>query len=422
MKNKNLWLIICISIILCGCEDLLKLDDEKNIFKIDEKTALVVAENLLFPPPHEGGLDEQILKQEDYTINKEVLDISHLLTEKNEPFVYIINFKNGGFVLLSADMRLEPVIAYSEINQFYLNPNEPVSPGVLHYLAAHKERLVRMLESGIIPKNAENNMAAWEKLSKQFVIVRYAGDYINCNNVKETKIVRKKLLKTIWGQLEGYNNSLDNMGCTLASSGGKPPVGCVATAIGQILKFHAENDWNGTFTYQGVPHIYFWENMPYHSANQSSDPNLPSLMKVLGKMLNMSYACNGSGARFNRAYDAFRSILGFPYATKENKFIYTEVINNINNNRPVFMAGCSDETQWIFGLFSTYKNCHAWVAEGYSQVFDCENNTMTNNHKIYMNWGWEGNHDGWYLHNKEWDAGSSTYNYNRKMIRRIIPE
>lgn len=51
-------------------------------------------------------------------------DLSDYLEMKQDseiPQLYIINFKEGGFIIISADKRIEPILAYSESSNFPLN-------------------------------------------------------------------------------------------------------------------------------------------------------------------------------------------------------------------------------------------------------------------------------------------------------------
>ena len=59
------------------------------------------------------------------------------------------------------------------------------------------------------------------------------GEEPNCNDIHNYD---GPLIGSKWSQWSGFNNYLPNMGCE--SYQGKPPSGCVATAIGQVMRYY----------------------------------------------------------------------------------------------------------------------------------------------------------------------------------------
>jgi hypothetical protein len=52
------------------------------------------------------------------TQRKKISEVVTINADDAEPALYVINYETGGFVILSADNRVEPILAYSESNYF----------------------------------------------------------------------------------------------------------------------------------------------------------------------------------------------------------------------------------------------------------------------------------------------------------------
>ena len=61
--------------------------------------------------------------------------------DKDEkPAFFIINYDNGGFVILAGDKRSEPILAFSETNQFDLDSKD-FPAGLISWLYSSKESI-----------------------------------------------------------------------------------------------------------------------------------------------------------------------------------------------------------------------------------------------------------------------------------------
>ncbi len=67
---------------------------------------------------------------------------------------------------------------------------------------------------------------------------------------------------------------------------------------------------------------------------------------------------------------------------------------------------------------SSKKIGHAWVADGYRDIWDCSQGVGYL--YFHMNWGWEGNHNGWYSFDS-FVPGSNNYSQNKEQIIGIKP-
>lgn len=208
------------------------------------------------------------------------------------------------------------------------------------------------------------------------------------------------LLTTTWGQSAPYNSLCP----TRTNSSGEVqncPVGCVALALGQIMKYHDYPETgNGTKEYTtffgdnlsadfGNTH-YDWGNMKtsyikfgtYTNYNEEQVTAVATLLYHIGVSVGMLYSLSGSSAM---AYANIPHDLVDNFRYDENTIKYVTrssvdskeewmnlIFEELSNGRPIFYTGTS-----------TTQGGHAWVVDGYDSTG-----------KVHINWGWKGNDDG----------------------------
>ena len=195
-------------------------------------------------------------------------------------------------------------------------------------------------------------------------------------------------VKTTWGQLDPYNGLCPKVGTS------RPPAGCVATAMAQIMNYYqypGQGTGKGSYTAGGksksvtIKNEYRWDRMLNSYTPQSaalSKVAVQYLMADVGAAVNMSYAMSGSGAMSEDA--AFAFYQNFSYDSLSVRYLHRViydsqewmdmVYNEMNNLRPI-LYGASDEK----------AGGHAFVLSG----LDAEG-------RVYVNWGWDGDADGFY--------------------------
>jgi len=213
------------------------------------------------------------------------------------PAAYVVNYANNeGYVIISADARYEPLLA--SIPEGNLHTNDSLQRGMLEWLGFQLET-IKFIRSGTFLEYEVMDLAhlKWQSLYTDWDInaghgaddnsfIRPFGrpyDGTGPRYVPCSKEVKTKLLSTAWAQGYGYNDLLTNLNCTEYLNG-RPPVGCVATAAAQILKYWSKPNTN-----------YNYNLMP---AGDNSSYELQRLMRDLGQPthLNMQYSCDGSTA------------------------------------------------------------------------------------------------------------------------------
>lgn len=218
------------------------------------------------------------------------------------------------------------------------------------------------------------------------------------------------LLQTRWGQGFGYNELVRFKNCTT----GTTPTGCVATALGQIMRYHE------------YPNNYNWSIMPNQiTANMMIDSSVMEVAKLmddLGQAVNMSYSCSGSGATAGAAKNAFIDY-GYSNYIKDLSFNSYHVVRQLkDHNQPVILRGVDMSA-----------GGHAWVCDGFKRMkyitihnpgtyYEYTSVTYSNFY-LHMNWGWNdsiNNDNNWFLDGTP-SVGGLNFSVDYGMIIDIHP-
>jgi hypothetical protein len=298
---------------------------------------------------------------------------------------YVFNVKGeDGFVIVAGDDRVKPILAYSTTGQY--DPSN-VSEGFQFTLDGFRQEIQYV---------REHNLSATPDITAEWKSVSETG---SLNRGRETRTVVGPLCQTLWNQNFPYNSQCPQ---DPEGSGGYVYAGCVATAMGQVMKFW---EWPA----QGTgSHFYYPEGYAQQSANFGETeyhfelmPNaldststeeeyfyIAQFLHHLGISVNMQYSGSGSGAYSDDVPDALR-----------NYFRYTCDDHITNYGGGWWGQGYSNE-QWAqmlkeggldegiplyySGQDDNWQGGHAFVCDGYDE-----------NDYFHFNWGWSGRDDAW---------------------------
>jgi len=320
---------------------------------------------------------------------------SHFIKDKGELVLYIFNFNDNGFVIVSADDNIYPVLGFSfegvyipefvpDNAQFVIDEfSRQVSFIRDHYTAASD-----------IVKAAWNNLRSEnpEKLS-----------FLTNNRDIDPMVL------ALWHQ-----NSPYNMFCPEDPDGpgGHVVAGCVSTAM-SMLMYHWRYPGQGTGSHSymawgyGLQSVNFGEtDYDYYGMVNSSDDTFNEMISLLmyhcGVSVEMNYSPNSSGASSSNVAPAIKDY--FNYSNNAQIIDRGDLEQwkiNLNQQmvlqQPVYYRGCDGE------------GCHAFVVDGMQE--------QTDETYYHFNFGWSGNSNGWYLVT---DAGG--YNQDNRMIKNFVPD
>ena len=279
---------------------------------------------------------------------------------------YVFNTPNG-FVIVSADDCVTPILGYSNEGQFDIE-NIPIQ------LQDYLQGFVEQIQYGI-----ENHLEADEQTARQWELVRSTGRLTNNRSNRTVE----PLLTTTWGQGYPYNMYVPS-GC---------PTGCVATAMAQIMKYwewpvqgtgEHSYQWNGqTLSANFGETIYDWDNMLDDYYDNPGTPEqeeaVATLMWHCGVSVNMDYTPYGSSAGLKPS-----SLINyFSYSdemSSESRDFFSDASwkarlkDCLSLGRPVYYRGVSSSDEG-----------HAFVCDGYDS-----------NELFHFNWGWGSIGDGYF--------------------------
>ena len=348
------------------------------------------------------------------SVSASISQLSLVYTMKNQEqksYFYVFNIENRGFVIVSADDDVLPILGYSDEGIFI---SDNISPQVLKWLENYKDQIRYIIENNI--KATEEIKKEWEELLNDSTSLRTQQI---TNNTLSTQAV-SPLIQTKWNQ-SPHVNALCPYDVNAGSSNGfRTVTGCVATAMAQILKywgspsqgsgFHSYNHPTyGTLSANFGATTYNWSSMP----NFVNSPNsaVATLMYHCGVSVDMNYGPNSSGAAgATLVAPAMINYFGYTSSIIDNRSSYTDsqwiniLKQDLNSSRPMYYEGTGGSAG------------HAFVCDGYDS-----------NNFFHMNWGWGGSYDGYFNINAlnpsgtGIGGGSGTYNSNQKIVRNIQP-
>lgn len=285
---------------------------------------------------------------------------SRFNTLEQTPGFYLFTPDKGeGFVIVSGDDALPPIIGYSATSK------AGEMPAALRDLLNIYDTYVNDVRNGT---------------AKPVQPVTTASN----SNIAP-------MLTTTWDQGSPYNLMCPQV------NGSYTPTGCTATASAQIMKFHNWPDkasksfnWNNNITGNSEyintsNHKYDWANMldNYKNGYNNTEANAVALlMSDVGKAMQSEYALGGTGSTPIYAAQALVNIFKYsPDIVIANRSEYTNeeymelIRTNLEARQPLLYAGHGQN----------FSSGHAFVCDGINE-----------NNLLHINWGWNGAYDGYF--------------------------
>lgn len=310
------------------------------------------------------------------------------------PSYYVFNSADGeGFVLVSGDDAFPLVLGYSNTGCFQYSEDMPLA---LRRMLSSFDDYVEDVRLGLV------EAPDVEEMMRQ----------VTFTEVPE-------MINSQWSQYAPYNDLIPKE----TKKNGQTatcPVGCVATAMAQIMRYYkypekpvftGSKAWNvkgnkdaGSFSFKDITFDY--ANMPYKATNSSPATQKKAVALIsaaAAASVDMQLSSDGSGAYDSDAMLAYYNIFGYSkasldvayrecYATQEewNQLIYDEIMAG----RPVQMGAVSDRAG------SGDEAGHSFILDG-----------IDDKGYVHVNWGWAGTCDAFYAI-PYLNPKSSTFSYS----------
>jgi len=350
---------------------------------IDENTAKIVGKNFLTQMTNSSAFTNVSGLQLAYKASSNSTD--PLATSQAIPYFYVFILTNTkGFVIVSADDKVIPILGYSDKGSFH---HDSIPQNVLKWLEGYKDQI----RYAIV-----NNLSATQEITKQWqdLISGKASHPVN------TLTVVVPLIQTQWSQSPNVND-LCPYDVTAGSANGYHAVtGCPATAMAQIMKywnyptkgtgFHSYNhNQYGTLSANFGSTSYDWTNMPIKVS--STNNAVATLMYHCGVAVEMGYGPTSSGSYViisksptpqQSSEYAYKTYFGYDASTIQG----LERVNYSDANWKSLLKGELDASRPIQYAGFGGGSGHTFVCDGYDV-----------NNMFHMNWGWGGYVDGNFL-------------------------
>ena len=321
---------------------------------------------------------------------------------------YIVSLEPKGFIVISADDRINPVVMISKDGAFDANPQNPLVAmlytDLTNRMAAAEKIAPANQTRGEIPEGIQQNQATWARFTTS--ATRAAGIAV----VSEVWVA--PFVESRWSQSGGiynyYTPTIYDKTYSFDEPGNQKnaPSGCVATGTAQILRYFQwpqkpigvktgsytittdnKTEFSGTMNLRGgdgTGGAYNWDAMtlvPTGAEKMETYKQIGALLFDAGLSVGMSYANEGSASNYNPS--TMKSLFGYGAAARGLNENDTRA--NLDARRPVAVSISSILPKDLGG------EGHAIVCDGYGR--------MDGRWYYHMNYGWGGSADAWY--NKE---------------------
>ncbi len=308
------------------------------------------------------------------------LSIDWTGNSQDRPAFYVINREGGGFLILSGESVVNPVLAYSYDGSFTARD-----------MPEHVQEWFRGLEDDIAQVRLlrlappMDVVMQWESLG---VKTKADGGSLVLESAQ-------------WDQGSPYNKYCPT------TNGKKAVTGCVATAMAITMRYnkYPAHGYGSLKSYttstqrtfiEGFSiedHEYKWDLMPLKDVSKASDESkeqIAQLMYDCGVMIQMDYSPSGSGAVSMYMPAILAEHMGYSAeAMLFQKSMYKPkewialVKQELDANRLVFYSAHDSKGQ----------GGHAFVIDGYDQ-----------DGLLHVNWGWSGHGNAFYNLDMEVDG------------------
>ena len=321
---------------------------------------------------------------------------THTYLNNGMPVFYVFNIEGDhGFVIVSADDCLIPVLGWSDKGPYRDSGQPPAFDWFLRNLAAQASLAIQASDQ---PSGAISG--EWEH-------------YLSTAFIPEKVVDVPPLIQTTWDQGCFYNEQCpaDPFATSYCYH---TLTGCGATAMAQILKYWSYPEHGtGSYGYTHPSYGYLFADFANATYNFSAMPEsltagnvqVAQLMYHCGIAQEMDYGPTTSVSSISLIDDAFRDYFAYnPELSWKPRADYSSTAwelmlrTELDAGRPLLYYGNDNGSVG-----------HAFICDGYQGTS-----------YFHFNWGWSGTYDG-YFYLSSLTPGGSSYTDNQQAIFNLRP-
>jgi hypothetical protein len=359
-------------------------------------------------------------------IGRNIMSVEIITDDLDKPVYYVVSLQPSGFVIVSADDLVEPIIAFSGSGTYHPAPASPLKSLVTNDLKARNASV----RNTFIPLAIIPQVAVSETQKEWDYLIGLAGvsgggyklmaiDPILDDNLSDIRV--SPLAQSKWGQGNYYDSNdqpracynyctpqlINNKGSFVEGDVDNYPVGCVAVSVAQFIlsqRYPQEPIGPKEFTIliegqegvcslhggDGPDGAYNWEDMVAEPNDSTTDKQfraIGALCYDAAIAVDTEFGAEGSGASLDNAVKGLLETFEYDNAVwaeneggNVNRKLFLSLFNcNLDAGIPVILGFRNISYPW-YG--------HAAICDGYGY----------NLSKLYhhLNMGWEGQEDCWY--------------------------
>lgn len=309
------------------------------------------------------------------------------LSNNDTILLYLVN-NNTDFVLFANDLRVNPILGYSNEGTY---DGENIPPQLKELLENYKNELLEIKRGKVKTERKYTN--EWQKLLNS----DFSG--------QKTSVF--PIIKVNWNQGSGWNRFCPE---DIDGPDGHVYAGCVAVSMAQSMSVYEHPaqgvgessyfaDEYGTLYANYQETEYKWDSM----SNTVADDYNSLLLYHCAVSVKMGFSPDGSGAYTRDIANALRSYFDYSpnvYSTNStNDQAWIDLLKSeLDEGRPISYGGNNGS-----------ENGHAFNLDGYNS-----------SDAFHVNWGWSGSYNG-YFQITALTPGTNNFSYNAVAVLNIIP-
>lgn len=332
------------------------------------------------------------------TIGRLVLNVESCTNETGEPICHIVHLHPAGYVIVSADDLVEPIIAFSPDGTCDPSPETPL--GALVTRDVSGRTVTALVDNNPGGQIGTLSISETERRWYEFIsLAQVASNEIvplSLGSISDVRVA--PLVQIKWAQGEVCGNT-----CYNYYTPSNYYCGCVATAMAQLMRYHlypetsigvrgfvveVDTDERTGYTRggDGQGGVYHWSDMVL----------IPDCDTTLRQRQAIGALCFDAGISVNTDYEADASAADILLARDAltNTFKYTNAVNGYNDGRDIgsgliamINPSLDAASPVILGIWRD-QGGHAAICDGYGY----SGSTLYH----HLNMGWAGSDDVWY--------------------------
>jgi len=367
------------------------------------------------------------------TLGRDVISVDAFTDGYGEPVYYIVYLQPSGFVVVSADDLVEPIIGFADDGTFEPSLESPLGALVTNDLNGRVTSVRNTFSLQMeAPGGPRSKWRLFISLAEAYPLLsgesKKGGGFglMGLSTIPDVRV--EPLIKSKWGQ-----RTVCGRDCFNYYTPNNYPVGCTATAMAQLMRYHehptgrmkigrrdffikvddiSELAYTRGGDGKGGPYKWFlMELEPGCSTTLEQRQAIGALYYDAAVAAQTEFSNDGSVSNLQDARNALRNTFKYKnaiLASDSNGNIGGSVLNNMVNTN--LDAGYPV----ILGIMSGDNDSgHAVIADGYGCDF-----SMLYHH---LNMGWNGSDDIWYNLPNVDSSGAEHYDTVNGCIYNIFP-